>query len=182
MKLYHGTSERDLNSIRELGILINKCNLKGDFGQGFYVTPNLSFAKKCAKRKAFHDGIPVVLCFEFDEDLLNMESLHFRKPDIDWAQFIINNRAGWDYVNALGLRNHNLDGKYKIVHGRIADGNIVQLSYLLKNKNMLVTDEHIHDILNSFYPQQWSFHNQEWIDSHKEFVKFIVMREINYRR
>lgn len=64
MKLYHGTSEKDLENIRKYGILVSECDLIGDFGQGFYTTPSLQFAKQCAERRAFPDGKPVVLLFK----------------------------------------------------------------------------------------------------------------------
>ena len=85
MKLYHtGNVE-----IRDPDIYRGRKN--ADFGQGFYLTPDLEFTYRWAVRDA------VVNEYELDEEGLQ---IHRFDRDEDWFRYIFHNRRGRDDVSA----------------------------------------------------------------------------------
>ena len=85
MKLYHaGGCE-----IRRPDIHFGRRN--ADFGEGFYLTPEVEFAYRWAGKGA------VLNEYEFDESGL---LIHRFTRDIDWFQYISRNRRGVDTLNA----------------------------------------------------------------------------------
>ena len=55
MLLYHGTISSGADNIIKNGISLSKGKLKVDFGQGFYTTPSLEFAKSTAVNKYLNE-------------------------------------------------------------------------------------------------------------------------------
>lgn len=85
MKLFHtGTSE-----IREPDITHGRKN--ADFGQGFYLSPDMDFAYRWAAADS------VINEYELDEEGLQ---LHRFGRDTDWFEYIFNNRRGNDTSDA----------------------------------------------------------------------------------
>lgn len=85
MKLYHtGNVE-----IRDPDIYRGRKN--ADFGQGFYLTPDMEFTYRWAVRDA------VVNEYELDEEGLQ---IHRFDRDEDWFRYIFHNRRGRDDVSA----------------------------------------------------------------------------------
>lgn len=114
MRLYHGTNT-DFGEI-----LLSRCRPNKDFGQGFYLTDIRSQAKAMAVRRCEFEetGIPIVLEYEFDENVLNsgdLKILRFDGVSEYWAEFILKNRM------AKGQRVHD----YDIVVGPVADDGVV---------------------------------------------------------
>lgn len=115
MILYHGTNQ-DIDSID-----LSKGMRYKDFGQGFYLTPDYDTACRMAKKKArLLNGIPMVIVYELDDNVLHEESLRVlrfpEKATSEWAYFIDRNRD----------RNNNLMiPQYDIVFGPIADDGVV---------------------------------------------------------
>jgi hypothetical protein len=71
MLVYHG-SNCDIDTID-----LSKGNRFKDFGQGFYVTPNIETAKRMAQKKtAIYGGIPMIIIYEFDDSVLYSDKLH----------------------------------------------------------------------------------------------------------
>lgn len=85
MKLFHtGTSE-----IREPDITHGRKN--ADFGQGFYLSPDMDFAYRWAAADS------VINEYELDEEGLQ---IHRFGRDTDWFEYIFNNRRGNDTSDA----------------------------------------------------------------------------------
>lgn len=174
MRLYHGTVSTGAENIIKNGIKLERGKLKVDFGQGFYTTTSLNFAKNTAMNKArktnsYNNQIyvePYVLTYQFDQEKANKQCkiLTFSKTDIKWAQFIINNRNGHDYMNKAGTHFHNINHKYDIVKGAIADNEIVLLAKTLKSLNTKATDEDINNMLYNYFTRQISFHTYKSLD------------------
>lgn len=113
MKLYHGTN-MFFDSID-----LKKSKPGKDFGQGFYLSDNLEQAKELAQaRVELVGGSPIVLTFDFDEQLLTnneLKVLTFDDYTEEWAKFIIANRN-----NRTSKPVHD----YDIVIGPIANDRV----------------------------------------------------------
>lgn len=141
MVLYHGTdlySAKNIFEHKTIDVFIGKKNC--DFGPGFYMSDSLADAVKWAKRKAvFRHSEPSVVTLDFNfEDAVKF--IEFFSDDIRWARFIINNRNGLDYINSVSFQEHNLDRRYHITRGRIADKNVVDISDELRDSRKLLND------------------------------------------
>ncbi len=118
MILYHGSN----TEITEIDL--SKCKPFKDFGSGFYLTTFKEQAVRMAEnRAALYGGNPVITVFEADDNIMEMPELNTRcfplYPTIEWARFIVNNRSRefGDHES----RDCNIDGKYDIVFGPVAD-------------------------------------------------------------
>jgi hypothetical protein len=123
MILYHGSNvEIDRPDL-------TKCRPYKDFGTGFYTTPYIEQAEKMAKRTSrIYGGKSVVTSFEIIDNFLENSEFHikrFTEPDDEWAIFVMNNRnkAFTDFSNPAC----NLDSKYDIVDGPVANDDLVTL-------------------------------------------------------
>lgn len=171
MQIYHGTISTGVENIIKNGIVLEKGKLKVDFGQGFYTTSSYTFAQSTAINKARKTNTynpnahvePYVLVYEFNytKAKSNCNILSFSKMDTTWAQFIINNRNGFDYMNAVGSHFHNKTHKYDIVNGFIADNDIVLLASTLKALNKRVQKSDIDSMIYNYFTNQISFHTKE---------------------
>ena len=132
--LYHGTNQVFQRPIPSRGRMCT------DFGRGFYLTPNFETAKRIALRSVDFSvvGRPVVLSFEFDNEkaLRDLRTKTFARIDLSWTKFVIANRKR-DEVAA----DHNIDGRYDVVHGPVADDRLVRL--LMKYDRGLMTLEEL---------------------------------------
>lgn len=132
MKLFHGTNI-DFDNI---DLKMSKPNK--DFGQGFYLSDTRQQAEELAMaRVELTGGNPVVIEYDFDEELLHDKSLKvklFEEYTEDWANFILANR------NSINGNIHD----YDIVFGPIANDRVgrqlwrycnhdIDMSTLVKN-------------------------------------------------
>lgn len=85
MILYH-TSDREIVKPD-----IHRGRKNADFGPGFYLTPDKEFTYRWARKNA------VVNIYEFDDDGLDVHSF---KRDLDWFNYIFNNRRAKDGLSA----------------------------------------------------------------------------------
>ena len=148
--LYHGTNVSfempDVDAGRE-GM---------DFGKGFYLTPSLDTARKQADRVvAYSGGCPVVLAFEFDEDAARRDGVVREYPLLDrtWVHFVMANRLGDE-----SAADHNLDRRYPIVHGHVADDRLMQILDDYENGDLTIEDVEQKLIMAHFKAFQYSFH------------------------
>ena len=151
--LYHGTTipfeAPDLSKSR-----------KGmDFGLGFYATPNRESAERWAKKLSYlrRNGAPVVLSFPFDEDGARAAGLvkDFPAMNIDWVKFVLANR-----LEEFSANEHNLDNRYDIVHGYIADDRLMQIIDDYSRGDLTVEEVEFrlaHAPVKTF---QYSFHSE----------------------
>lgn len=113
MILYHGSNVAI--DVIDLG----KSRPGKDFGRGFYLSPNKEQASElAASRVAFLGGEPIVTAFEFDDSVLNSDTLKVKIFDgysEEWAKFVYENRE-----NFTDIPLHNFD----IIYGPIANDNI----------------------------------------------------------
>lgn len=167
--MYHGTISTCAENIIKNGIILEKGKPKVDFGQGFYTTKSYSFAKSTARNKAEKTNMyyeeelvrPMVLTFDVNEQLLGeLNILKFYKRDKKWAQFIINNRNGFEYMNNVGSHFHNLKQKYDVVIGDIADNQISLLAKELSALKLRMTDDDLNNMQYMYPTNQISFHTK----------------------
>lgn len=150
--LYHGTD-------MDFDIPLPSKGRKGtDFGQGFYLTPDLASATNMAHRVARRKNSPesVVICYALDENRLASASLRIRSflnIEPGWLRFVVANR----YFHS-DASDHNLDGRWDIVHGFIADDRIVRLLDALVKGS--ATEDDVLKALRTarFKSVQYSFH------------------------
>lgn len=132
LKVYHGTTLGNAVDIYNNGIDLSKSNTYLDFGKGFYVTPNLEMAKNMAYRVSARDRqaksiLPAVVYFEYTENI-KLNYRKFEHEDMEWAKFIMANRVPDKIANELGLLDSNVDLKYDIIIGGIADGSVANIA------------------------------------------------------
>ena len=142
-----------------------------DFGQGFYLTPDVESAKSMASITVDRNGTGrrTVNIYDFNEEAASAAGLRIRRfveMDMDWVSFVIANRNF-----ERDAPDHNLDSLYDVVVGFVADDKIRALmrSYRLG----LTTSDKILGILKSrpWRVIQYSFHT-------KRAVRFLTLKEV----
>ena len=112
-------------------------------------------AERVATRKG---GAAVVMHYGIDESSLSNGDLAVRQfPVIDlaWLRFIVANR-----YNVLSAAEHNLERRYDIVHGLVADDKVVQILDDLRNE-MTSEEEALAKLRAAPYQTvQYSFHTE----------------------
>ena len=159
MLLYHG-SNTDIRSID-----LAMCRPYKDFGRGFYLTELKDQAEKMAKRVAkIYGGNPIVNVYEINDSFFEKADLNIRKfsdtPSEEWARFVMNNRSRsfTDYSNS----ECNLDNKYDIVVGPVADDDMAML--FRQYQNEIITFENlISGMTFRKTTNQYSFHTERSI-------------------
>ena len=158
MLLYHG-SNTDIKSIS-----LAMCRPYKDFGRGFYLTELKNQAMKMAKRVAkIYGGEPVVNIYEIKDDFISEMGFNIRKfdqPNEEWARFVMNNRSRsfTDYSS----KECNLDNKYDIVVGPVADDDMTML--FRQYQNEIITFENlINGMTFRKTTNQYSFHTERAI-------------------
>ncbi len=161
MLVYHGTDIDSAYKIKSK-IVVGYGSKSVDFGPGFYVTPDYETAKKWAIRKSiFRRKKPVVVILEFDEVAASGIIKKFDN-DLMWGKFIVNNRNGQEYIDCVTEKINNLDAKFDIVYGRIADYDTIDIANALKEeKKELVSGK---ELINPYYSFQYSFHTEKGIE------------------
>jgi 8-oxo-dGTP pyrophosphatase MutT (NUDIX family) len=88
--LYHGTTDRGADSIRNRGVDLSVQRDRTDFGTGFYATPDDWDARRMARKRAqSHGGSPVVLRFDVPAEALNrMSGIWFPHANIEYQEFV----------------------------------------------------------------------------------------------
>jgi hypothetical protein len=169
MILYHGSN-------KEIGCIdLNKSRPYKDFGRGFYTTPYKEQALAMAQRtvRLFKSGIPAITVFSLDDGVLGDPSLRIRKfdgPNNEWANFVINNRN----MRPQDTNNPecNLDNKYDIVIGPVADDDIV-LQLRLFLRGLISIPDLKKNLEYKELTSQISFHTEA-------AIRFLVKAEVIY--
>lgn len=159
MILFHGTN-LDIDKID-----LSLCAPFKDFGTGFYTTTLFEQAKAMAIRKSrIFGGEPCVISYEVPDNLLELQDIkikNFPKPSKDWAVFIINNRNR-DFTD-ITSENCNLDSKYELVYGPVANDTLTTLIQQYKHgyiDSAILLKEMEYAAPNN----QYSFHTQKAIN------------------
>lgn len=157
MNLYHGSN----TDIKEINLAM--CRPYKDFGQGFYLTVMKEQAEKMANRVAsIYGGSPVLNVYEIDDDFMHMKDLKIKdfgaETSEEWVRFIRNNRSKKyaDFANP----ECNLDNKYDIVIGPIADDNMALLFRQYEN-GMITFENMLNGMIYKKTTNQYSFHTQK---------------------
>ena len=124
MTLYHGTNEI-INVID-----FSKSNLRTDFGRGFYVSSRLSEARKWAVGKAGFSGVPTIMRYAINNNVLHdikVNPRRFDSPNNEWLEFVKENRRKPTPRDSINEPRH----PYGAVSGPIANdkANIVVARY-----------------------------------------------------
>lgn len=167
MILYHG-SNTDIKTIN-----LAMCRPFKDFGRGFYLTVMKEQAEDMAKRVAgIYGGSPVVNIYDIDETFINMGKFNIKnfgeETSEEWARSVRNNRnREFDDISSLEC---NIDNKYDIVIGPIADDNMALLFRQYEN-GMIAFDTMLQGMIYKRTTNQYSFHTERAINLLKK-VKY----------
>ena len=167
MILYHG-SNVDIQNIS-----LSACRPYKDFGKGFYLTDILEQAEGMAERVArIYGGKPVVNVFEIDDSFITLKNLKIKdfgkETSEEWARFVMNNRNKdfTDYSDPLS----NLDSKYDIVIGPVADDNMALLFRQFEDE-VIDFETLLRGMIYKKTSSQYSFHTP---------VAISLLRKISY--
>lgn len=150
MKLYHG-SNCDIDNIN-----LTKGSRFKDFGQGFYVTPDMETAKRMAEKKTrFYGGEETIIEYELDESAFNAPNLKVlifsERATAEWITFISTNRD---------RHNPAKPTEYDIIKGPIADDGVaLQLGKLQAHANQAETIAL--DLQDKYLDQQICFRTEQ---------------------
>ena len=158
MILYHGSNTK-VDKVD-----FSKCRKYKDFGQGFYCTTIQRQAEFMAIRttKRMKIGMPVVNVFELDESIFQDKNIRIKKfsniPSEEWARFILNNRdISFKNMDSLEC---NVDNKYDLVIGPVADDDIIVLFRTFVN-GLIDIDTLIRELTYKELTDQYSFHTEK---------------------
>ena len=159
MLLYHGSN----TEIKEINLAM--CRPYKDFGRGFYLTVMEEQAEKMANRVSrIYGGLPVLNVYEIDDDFMQMEGLNIKDFGIEtseeWARFVRNNRN--KKFTDFSDPECNLDKKYDIVIGPIADDDMALLFRQYEN-GVISFESMVSGMIYKKTTNQYSFHTQKAI-------------------
>ena len=101
-------------------------------------------------------------------DLTSVPYIMSFDDDLRWGRFVINNRNGLSYINRVPFKENNLDGRYDITRGRIADYQVRQIAHELNMEGKML--DSVEFILKESYAIQYVFHT----DFALSFIKKIT--------
>ena len=163
--LYHGSNCDVIKPIPAKG------RRGTDFGQGFYLTPDMDSARSMASLVAAREscGARTINVFEFDDEAALAVGLRIRRfdaLDMDWVSFVLANRC-FD----RSAPDHNIDRLYDIVVGLIADDKIRTLIRLYRNGLMTKDAELVALQSAPWHVMQYSFHTAR-------SLRFLKLKEV----
>ena len=167
MRLYHGS-----NTVIEK-IDLSKGRPNKDFGRGFYVTTIKEQAEKMARRVArIYGGEPYITVYEIYDNQIDKAGLSIRKfddPTREWALFVINNRnRGFEDISS---QECNLDNKYELVIGPVADDDLALL-FRQFSGGLINVEELTEEMKFKKLTTQYSFHSERAIRMLKKVEEY----------
>jgi hypothetical protein len=148
---------------------LSRCRPNKDFGLGFYLSPDKTAAEKMAHRtvKRF-GGSPYVMTYDFnDADFECFTLRRFEKPSVEWAMFVMANRRG-----VIDVQEHNLDNKFDVVVGPIANDDLALL-FRQFSRGLLTVEMLMREMQYKELTIQYSFHTQQ-------VVSLLKLIEVNH--
>ena len=160
MILYHGSN----TDVRVINLAM--CRPCKDFGQGFYLTVNKEQAVKMANRVArIYGGDPVLNIYEIDDRFAQAPGLIVKdfgsETSPEWAKFVKNNRDK-NYHDRYSP-DCNLDNKYDIVIGPVADDDMALLFRQYEN-GTISFENMLSGMIYKKTTNQYSFHTQKAVE------------------
>lgn len=159
MKLYHGSNTK-IDSIN-----LAMCRPYKDFGTGFYLTDMKEQAVGMAVRVSkIYGGTPILNVFDIQDNFRTLQDIRIKdfgeQTTEEWARFVMNNRNRIfdDIKNELC----NLDNKYDIVIGPVADDNMALLFRQYENE-MIDFSTLMKGMIYKKTSSQYSFHTEKSI-------------------
>jgi hypothetical protein len=152
--LYHGSN------VEVPAIDFAKCRPYRDFGKGFYLTSFQDQVKRMAARTSrIYGGSSVVSVYEYSECAAEDVCIRiFEKPSMEWARFVMNNRDR-SFTDVASLEC-NLDNKYDIVVGPVADDDMTLL-FRQFTEGLLSLDTLANEMEYRELTNQYSFHSDK---------------------
>ena len=150
MILYHGSNTK------VEAVDLSRCRPNKDFGQGFYLTSDKSAAEKMALRTVRRfGGTPFLMTYDFDETQLEkLNQKLFEVPSVEWAMFVMANRRADN-----NAKDHNLDNKYDIAVGPVANDDLALL-FRQFSRGLLTVEMLMREMQFKRLTTQYSFHTQ----------------------
>jgi len=169
MILFHGSN----TEIEQVDL--KRCSPYKDFGRGFYTTEIEDQAVNMAKRTVrISGGKPYITKFSVDDAVLEDCGINrkiFDAPTDEWAMFVINNRNR-NFTDATNLEC-NLDNKYDIVIGPIANDDIRLLFDLFEDR-IITVEELTGRLTYKKLTNQISFHTDKAVNLLKRIGTYTV--------
>ena len=160
MKLYHGST-----------VLVTTPEIRTgafflDFGVGFYTTTSFEQAERWAKIKMRREqsAIGYVSVYDFDIDAApdQITIQRFSAADMDWLQFVVQNRKGLPFEHAMDMHV-----------GPVADDNVYQ-SIRFFETGVLNAEETVKRLKTEVLHDQWTFHTSKALS----YCHFIDYKEV----
>lgn len=152
---YHGTNESSALNICDVGIDFSKSKKELDFGIGFYLTDNIDIARKRAisqtrkYNRIYHkNDKPAIVTIVINEGMFeNLSVRNFEYCNEEWLTFVLANRLSMEFINNHDDIEHNLDSRYDVVMGSIADSDISGLAAHIEDGDLTFKDISVYDVL-----------------------------------
>lgn len=154
---YHGTNESSAYDICESGIDFSKSKKELDFGSGFYLTDDFEVAKKRAISQTIKynriykvEENPAIVTVIIDENILKQLTIKsFEYCNKEWLKFVIANRLSKEYLEKQSITEQNIDLKYDVVKGSIADSDVSSLASHIEDGDLTFDDVSVYDVLTN---------------------------------
>lgn len=175
---YHGTNESSALNICDVGIDFSKSKKELDFGIGFYLTDDIDVARRRAisqtkKYNRIHrkNEKPAIVTIVINEGVFeNLSIKNFEYCNKEWLNFVLANRLPLEHLNQNNVHEHNLDSRYDIVIGSIADSDVSGLASHIEDGDLTFEDISVYDILTkegTTLGLQMSLHTERGLSSIK---------------
>ena len=102
-----------------------------------------------------------------DADLDRFTLRRFEKPTVEWAMFVMANRRG-----VIDAQEHNLDNKFDVVVGPIANDDLALL-FRQFSRGLLTVEMLMREMQYKELTVQYSFHTQQ-------AVSLLKLIEVNH--
>lgn len=161
MQLYHGSTVLVENpEIRTGAVYL-------DFGVGFYTTTSFEQAQRWARIKMRREQSSTGYVSVYDLDLTaasqDISIQKFDTADMEWLQFVVRNRRGLPFENALDLHV-----------GPVADDNVYQ-SIRFFETGIFSAEETVKRLKTEVLHDQWTFHTARAL-SYCRFTGYTEVR------
>ena len=166
---YHGTNESSAFNICDVGIDFSKSRKEHDFGIGFYLTDDIDVARRRAisqtrkyNRIYRKNEKPAIVTIVINEGILKKLSVrNFEYCNEEWLFFVLANRLSKEFLDKHDIIEHNLDLRYDVVIGSIADSDVSGLASHIEDGDLTFEDISVYDVLaeeGTTLGLQMSFH------------------------
>jgi len=169
---YHGTNESSAVDICDVGVDFSKSKKELDFGIGFYLTDDIKVAIRRAfsqtkKYNRIHhkNENPAIVTVAIDEELIkDLTVKKYEYCNKEWVKFVLANRLSMKYLTEHNILEHNLDLRYDVVIGSIADSDVSGLAAHIEDGDLTFEDVSVYDVLTekgTTLGRQMSLHTEK---------------------